>query len=94
MFDLIVYFDAFGARVQPDLWTEAIFKRMFKATRKHTAFWLPTAAKGSVRRAMQAVGFRRGTLGRTSRKTRDVESNSKPRISLLVLSLTCAGTEA
>ena len=54
-FDLI-YFDAFGARVQPDLWTESIFKRMFKAL--HTNGVLVTyAAKGSVRRAMQSVGF-------------------------------------
>ena len=27
----IIYFDAFGARVQPELWTEAIFKQMFDA---------------------------------------------------------------
>jgi tRNA U34 5-methylaminomethyl-2-thiouridine-forming methyltransferase MnmC len=29
-FDLI-YFDAFGYRVQPDLWSTAIFKKMFDA---------------------------------------------------------------
>jgi hypothetical protein len=29
-FDLI-YFDAFGYRVQPDLWSTAIFKKMFFA---------------------------------------------------------------
>ena len=54
-FDLI-YFDAFGARVQPELWTEAIFKRMFKAL-KNKGVLVTYAAKGSVRRAMQAVGF-------------------------------------
>tara|TARA_B110000967_G_C18848093_1_gene543094 strand:+ start:1023 stop:1697 length:675 start_codon:yes stop_codon:yes gene_type:complete len=54
-FDLI-YFDAFGARVQPELWTEAIFKRMFKAL-KHKGVLVTYSAKGSVRRAMQAVGF-------------------------------------
>jgi tRNA U34 5-methylaminomethyl-2-thiouridine-forming methyltransferase MnmC len=53
----IVYFDAFGARVQPDLWTESIFKRMFKAMKTHGVL-VTYAAKGSVRRAMQAVGFR------------------------------------
>ena len=54
-FDLI-YFDAFGARVQPDLWTETIFKRMFRAL-KSQGVLVTYAAKGSVRRAMQAVGF-------------------------------------
>lgn len=54
-FDL-VYFDAFGARVQPELWTEEIFGRMFKALKKNGVL-VTYAAKGSVRRAMQSVGF-------------------------------------
>ncbi len=54
-FDLI-YFDAFGARVQPDLWTEDIFKIMFAAL-KPDGVLVTYSAKGSVRRAMQAVGF-------------------------------------
>ena len=54
-FDL-VYFDAFGARVQPELWTETIFAKMFKAM-KNDGILVTYAAKGSVRRAMQAVGF-------------------------------------
>lgn len=52
----LIYFDAFGARVQPELWTEAIFSRMFKALTKD-GILVTYAAKGSVRRAMQAVGF-------------------------------------
>lgn len=54
-FDLI-YFDAFGARVQPDLWTEDIFRVMFAAL-KPEGVLVTYSAKGSVRRAMQAVGF-------------------------------------
>ncbi len=54
-FDLI-YFDAFGARVQPELWTEDIFKRMFNAL-KPKGILVTYSAKGSVRRAMQSVGF-------------------------------------
>ncbi len=54
-FDLI-YFDAFGARVQPELWTENIFERMFKAL-KNNGVLVTYSAKGSVRRAMQSVGF-------------------------------------
>ena len=54
-FDLI-YFDAFGARVQPELWTEEIFAIMFRAM-KPGGILVTYSAKGSVRRAMQAVGF-------------------------------------
>ena len=52
----IIYFDAFGARVQPELWTEEIFKLMFNAL-KPNGVLTTYSAKGSVRRAMQAVGF-------------------------------------
>ena len=53
----LIYFDAFGARVQPELWTETIFKKMFDAL-KENGVLVTYAAKGSVRRAMQAVGFK------------------------------------
>ncbi|WP_142783450.1 tRNA (5-methylaminomethyl-2-thiouridine)(34)-methyltransferase MnmD [Changchengzhania lutea] len=53
----VIYFDAFGARVQPELWTEAIFKNMFKAL-KPGGMLVTYSAKGSVRRAMQSVGFK------------------------------------
>ena len=55
-FDLI-YFDAFGARVQPELWTEDIFKIMYSSL-KIGGVLVTYSAKGSVRRAMQAVGFK------------------------------------
>ena len=54
-FDLI-YFDAFGAQNQPELWTEDIFLRMYKAI-KENGILVTYSAKGSVRRAMQTVGF-------------------------------------
>jgi tRNA U34 5-methylaminomethyl-2-thiouridine-forming methyltransferase MnmC len=53
----LVYFDAFGAGVQPELWTEDIFASMFKAL-KNRGILVTYAAKGSVRRAMQEVGFK------------------------------------
>jgi len=52
----LIYFDAFGARVQPELWTEEIFQLMFIALRPGGVL-VTYSAKGSVRRAMQAVGF-------------------------------------
>lgn len=52
----LIYFDAFGARVQPDLWTEEIFSLMYKSL-KVGGILVTYAAKGSVRRAMLQVGF-------------------------------------
>ena len=52
----LIYFDAFGARVQPKLWTEEIFQKMHDAL-KTGGVLVTYSAKGSVRRAMQAVGF-------------------------------------
>jgi tRNA U34 5-methylaminomethyl-2-thiouridine-forming methyltransferase MnmC len=52
----LIYFDAFGARVQPELWTEPIFRIMFAALMPKGVL-VTYSAKGSVRRAMQAVGF-------------------------------------
>lgn len=54
-FDLI-YFDAFGSRVQPELWTVGVFATMYRAL-KPGGTLVTYAAKGEVRRAMQAVGF-------------------------------------
>ena len=53
----LIYFDAFGARVQPELWVEAIFEKMYNAL-KIGGVLVTYSAKGSVRRAMQSVGFK------------------------------------
>lgn len=55
MYDLI-YFDAFGARVQPELWSVDIFMKMYEALRSNGVL-VTYAAKGSVRRAMLEVGL-------------------------------------
>ena len=52
----VIYFDAFGPRVQPNLWIESIFKKMYEALRPN-GLLVTYCAKGSVRRCMQAVGF-------------------------------------
>jgi len=52
----LIYYDAFGSRVQPELWGEEIFAIMFKALKKDGVL-VTYAAKGSARRAMEAVGF-------------------------------------
>jgi hypothetical protein len=52
----LVYYDAFGARVQPELWEIERFMALYKALRPQGIF-VTYAAKGSVRRALQEVGF-------------------------------------
>lgn len=52
----LIYFDAFGIRVQPELWTEEIFGKMYKAL-KPKGILVTYAANGNARRALQAVGF-------------------------------------
>jgi len=54
-FDLI-YFDAFGARVQPELWSKSIFKKMYKAL-KPNGVLVTYAAIGEVKRNMKTLGF-------------------------------------
>jgi len=52
----LIYFDAFGAQVQPELWTVGIFKKMYQAL-KQKGILVTYSSKGSVRRAMQEAGF-------------------------------------
>lgn len=55
-FDLI-YFDAFGYRVQPELWSAEIFSRIFTAL-KPDGVLVTYAARSPIKRAMTAAGFR------------------------------------
>lgn len=52
----IVYFDAFGPRVQPELWTSEIFQNLYEALLPN-GILVTYSAKGSVKRAMQQCGF-------------------------------------
>ena len=54
-FDLI-YFDAFGYRVQPELWSTEIFQKMYNSL-KPKGILVTYAARGVVKRSMQEVGF-------------------------------------
>jgi tRNA U34 5-methylaminomethyl-2-thiouridine-forming methyltransferase MnmC len=54
-FDLI-YFDAFGFRVQPDLWSLEIFLKMYKAL-KINGVLVTYACRSSIKQAMIECGF-------------------------------------
>lgn len=52
----LIYFDAFGYRVQPELWSTEIFRRMHSAL-KSKGVLVTYAARGVIKRSMQEVGF-------------------------------------
>jgi tRNA U34 5-methylaminomethyl-2-thiouridine-forming methyltransferase MnmC len=52
----LVYFDAFGPRVQPELWTPEIFRRIYDWMAPGGVF-VTYCAKGQVKRDLKAVGF-------------------------------------
>ncbi|MBC5836209.1 tRNA (5-methylaminomethyl-2-thiouridine)(34)-methyltransferase MnmD [Flavobacterium sp. F372] len=54
-FDLI-YFDAFGFTVQPELWNEVIFEIMYKSL-KNRGILTTYACRTSIKNAMQHAGF-------------------------------------
>lgn len=54
-FDLI-YFDAFGYRVQPELWSLEIFTKMYTAL-KSGGILVTYACRGPIKRAMIEAGF-------------------------------------
>lgn len=52
----LVYFDAFGPDVQPDLWTEQVFAQLFKCL-KPEGILVTYSCKGTVKRALKSAGF-------------------------------------
>ena len=54
-FDLI-YFDAFGFDVQPELWTETLFQKMYEAL-KPRGILVTYACRTVIKNAMKTVGF-------------------------------------
>lgn len=53
----LVYFDAFAPDLQPELWQESIFRKIFDAL-SPKGLLVTYSSRGTVRRAMQRVGFR------------------------------------
>jgi tRNA U34 5-methylaminomethyl-2-thiouridine-forming methyltransferase MnmC len=56
LFD-VVFFDAFSPDAQPELWTEEVFRNVY-ALMKTGGVLMTYCAKGDVRRAMLAAGFK------------------------------------
>ncbi|MFI3239959.1 MAG: tRNA (5-methylaminomethyl-2-thiouridine)(34)-methyltransferase MnmD [Bacteroidales bacterium] len=52
----IVYFDAFAPEKQPEMWSEAIFHKLYNAMSPN-AILTTYCAKGEIRRRLQSIGF-------------------------------------
>ncbi len=53
----LIYFDAFGFRVQPELWSLEIFKKMYNALKINGVF-VTYACRTSIKNAMIECGFK------------------------------------
>jgi len=52
----LIYFDAFGPPVQPEMWTEQVFQQMHDALQTN-GILVTYCAKGEVKRNMKKAGF-------------------------------------
>lgn len=52
----LVYFDAFSPDIQPEMWQEEIFQKLYKSMRTN-GILVTYCAKGWVKRAMKSAGF-------------------------------------
>lgn len=52
----VIYYDAFAPRAQPELWTEEVFKKLFRMLLPG-GILVTYCSKGDVRRALMAAGF-------------------------------------
>ncbi|MCK9423121.1 MAG: tRNA (5-methylaminomethyl-2-thiouridine)(34)-methyltransferase MnmD [Bacteroidales bacterium] len=53
----LIYYDAFGPEVQPELWSEAIFQKLYQAM-KPGGILVTYSVKGTIVRALKAAGFK------------------------------------
>ncbi|MCC7222283.1 MAG: tRNA (5-methylaminomethyl-2-thiouridine)(34)-methyltransferase MnmD [Chitinophagales bacterium] len=72
----LVYYDAFAPTSQPELWTSAVFEQLYHALLPQ-GILVTYCAKGSVKRALRAVGFVLETLPGPPRK-REMTRATKP----------------
>jgi tRNA U34 5-methylaminomethyl-2-thiouridine-forming methyltransferase MnmC len=53
----VIYFDAFGPQVEPELWAMEVMQRCYELL-EPGGIWVSYCAKGQVRRNLQEVGFK------------------------------------
>jgi tRNA U34 5-methylaminomethyl-2-thiouridine-forming methyltransferase MnmC len=63
----LIYFDAFAPSVQPELWTVAVFRKLFN-TLKEGGVLVTYSSKGTVKQALRDVGFKLKRIQGSPRK--------------------------
>ncbi|MBD5217937.1 MAG: tRNA (5-methylaminomethyl-2-thiouridine)(34)-methyltransferase MnmD [Bacteroidales bacterium] len=72
-----VYFDAFAPEKQPEMWDEAIFRRLYAAMRPG-GILTTYCAKGNIRRMLRQIGFLTERLPGPPGGKREILRASKP----------------
>ncbi len=52
----LIYFDAFGPKVQAEMWTETLFSKLYQSL-KNQSILVTYCAKGEIKRILNRVGF-------------------------------------
>ena len=73
----VVYFDAFAPEKQPEMWSEALFRKIYGAMRAGGVL-TTYCAKGSVRRMLRDIGFEVERLPGPAQGKREVLRARKP----------------
>ncbi len=73
----VVYFDAFAPEKQPEMWSEAIFQKLFDYL-SSGGILTTYCAKGEIRRRLQACGFRVERLPGPPNGKREILRATKP----------------
>ena len=73
----VIYFDAFAPEKQPEMWTQALFARLFECLNPE-GILTTYCAKGVVRRTLQVVGFTVERLSGPPEGKREILRASKP----------------
>lgn len=73
----VVYFDAFAPEKQPEMWSEDVFMRIYRAM-SEDGILTTYCAKGEIRRRLQSVGFRVERLSGPPAGKREILRAVKP----------------
>ena len=76
-----VYFDAFAPEKQPEMWEEAIFRKIYMAM-KPGGVLTTYCAKGSIRRMLQQIGFLTERLPGPPGGKREILRAQKPTVEM------------
>ena len=72
----LIYFDAFAPNVQPEMWTEEVFTKLYSVLKPNGSI-VTYCAKGEVKRTLKKVGFEVESLPGPPGKREMVRGNKK-----------------